>query len=63
MALEDIKRNAKRDIENNIQEYLKGQKDKSSYHYIFSKIDLATRASLITTDETKRYMEQIGNDI
>lgn len=63
MALEDIKRNAKRDIENNIKEYLKGQRDKSSYNYIFSKIDLAASVALITIDETREYITQIGNDI
>ena len=53
MALEDIKRNAKRDIENDIREYLAGQRKQSNYNYIFSKIDLAAKASLITVDETE----------
>jgi hypothetical protein len=59
MALEDIKRNAKRDIESSIKEYLKGHKDQSTYNYIVSKIDLAAQVSLITVDETKEYMDQI----
>ena len=59
MALEDIKRNAKRDIENDIREYLIGQKNKSNYHYILTKIDLAAKVSLITADETKEYISQI----
>lgn len=63
MALEDIKRNAKRDIENDIREYLTGQRKKSNYNYIFSKIDLASKASLITVDETKEYISQIRNEI
>ncbi len=63
MALEDIKRNAKRDIEMTIKEYVKGKRDKSSYSYVFSKIDLATKVSLITIDETKEYIAQIRNDI
>ena len=63
MALEDVKRNAKRDIENGIKEFLIGQRDKLSYHYIFSKIDLAAKVSLLTIDETKEYMAQIKNDI
>lgn len=63
MALEDIKRNAKRDIEGSVKEYLKGRRDKSSYNYIFSKIDLAASVALITTDETREYLAQIGNNI
>ena len=63
MALEDIKRNAKRDIESDIRGYLKGQRNKSTYNYIFSKIDLAAKVSLITIDETKEYISQIRNDI
>lgn len=63
MALEDIKRNARRDIGSDIKEYLKGHKDQSTYNYIISKIDLAAQASLITIDETKEYMKQLGNDI
>ncbi|MBN7772285.1 hypothetical protein [Clostridium aminobutyricum] len=63
MALEDIRRNAKRDIENDIQIYLKGQKNKSNYNYVFSKIDLAAKVSLITIDETKEYISQIRNEI
>jgi hypothetical protein len=63
MALEDIKRNAKQVIESDIKEYLKGQRDKSSYNYIFSKIDLAASVSLITIDETRSYITQIKNDI
>jgi hypothetical protein len=63
MALEDIKRNAKRDIEMDIKEYLKGQRDKSSYNYVFSKIDLAAKVALITINETKEYIAQIRNDI
>ena len=63
MALEDIKRNAKSVIESDIKEYLKGQKDKSRYNYIFSKIDLAASVSLITVDETREYIAQIRNDI
>jgi hypothetical protein len=63
MALEDIKRNAKRDIERDIQEYLKGQRNKSKYNHIFSKIDLAAKVSLITIDETKEYISRIENDI
>ena len=63
MALEDIKRNAKRDIESDIQQYLKGKGNKSNYNYIFSKIDLAAKVSLITVDETKEYISQIGTDI
>ena len=61
MALEDIKRNAKRMIESDIKEYLKGQRDQSSYHYVFSKIDLAASVSLITPDETEEYITQIRN--
>jgi len=63
MALEDIKRNAKRDIETDIKEYLKGHKDQSTYNYIFSKIDLAAKVSLITIDQTKEYIAQIKNKI
>lgn len=63
MALEDIKRNAKRDIESSIKEYLKGHKDQSTYNYILSKIDLAAQVSLITVDETKEYMDQLGKNI
>lgn len=63
MALEDIKRNAKSVIESDIKEYLKGQRDQSSYNYIFSKIDLAASVALITIDETKEYIAQIKNDI
>ncbi|HYE69784.1 MAG TPA: hypothetical protein VEA58_14300 [Anaerovoracaceae bacterium] len=63
MALEDIKRNAKRDIESSIKEYLKGHKDQSTYNYIISKIDLAAQVSLITVDQTKEYMAQLGKNI
>ena len=63
MALEDIKRNAKKDIEFSIKEYLKGHKDQSTYNYICSKINLATQASLITIVESKEYMEQLGKNI
>jgi hypothetical protein len=63
MALEDIKRNAKRVIESDIKDYLKGQKDESSYNYLFSKIDLAASVALITIDETREYIAQIRNDI
>lgn len=63
MALEDIKRNAKRDIGADIKEYLKGHKDQSTYNYICSKIDLAAQVSLITVEETKEYMDQIRKDI
>ena len=59
MALEDVKRNARSVIESDIKEYLKGQRDKSSYNYIFSKIDLAASVSLITTDETREYIARI----
>jgi hypothetical protein len=62
MALEDIKRNAKRMIESDIKEYLKGQREKSSYNYIFSKIDLAASAALLTIDETDAYITQLRND-
>ena len=61
MAFEDIRRNAKRDIEQSIEEYLKGRKDESSYSYVFSKIDLAATVSLITPEETAEYMAQIKN--
>jgi len=63
MALEDIKRNARRDIGSDIKEYLKGHKDQSTYNYICSKIDLAAQVSLITVEETKEYMDQIRKDI
>ena len=63
MAFEDIKRNAKSVIESGIKEYLIGQRDKSSYNYIVSKIDLAASVSLITVDETREYITQIGTDI
>ena len=63
MALEDIKRNAKKDIESSIKEYLKGHKDQSTYNYICSKIDLAAQVSLISVDETKEYMEQLRKKI
>lgn len=63
MALEDIKRNAKRDIGSDIKAYLKEHKNQSTYNYIISKIDLAAQASLITIDEAKEYMEQIKNHI
>lgn len=62
MAFEDIRRNAKRDIEQSIEEYLKGRKDESSYSYVFSKIDLAATVSLITPEETAEYMVQIKSD-
>jgi len=62
MALEDIKRNAKRDIGSDIKEYLKGHKDPSTYNYICSKIDLAAQVSLITVEETKEYMVQLRNE-
>ena len=63
MALEDIKRNAKRVIESDIKEYLKGHRDKSKYNYIVSKIELASSASLITVDQTREYIAQIRTDI
>ncbi len=63
MAFEDIKRNAKRDIESDIKEYLKGHKDQATYNYICSKIDLAAQVSLITVEETKAYMDQLGKNI
>ena len=63
MALEDIKRNAKRDIESSIKEFLTGQRGESSYHYVFSKIDLASKVSLITIDETKEYITQLGSEM
>lgn len=59
MAFEDIKRNAKSVIESGIKEYLIGQRDKSSYNYIFSKIDLAASVSLISAAETREYIAQI----
>lgn len=59
MALEDIRRNAKKDIEMSIKEYLKGKKDESCYSYVFTKIDLAAKVSLITAGETKEYLVQI----
>ncbi len=62
MAFEDIRRNAKKDIKQSIEEYLKGRKDESSYSYVFSKIDLAATVSLITPEETAEYMAQIKND-
>lgn len=62
MAFEDIRRNAKRDIGQSIEEYLKGRKDESSYSYVFSKIDLAATVSLITPEETAEYMIQIKSD-
>ncbi|HVI39704.1 MAG TPA: hypothetical protein VM577_03515 [Anaerovoracaceae bacterium] len=63
MAFEDVRRNAKRTIELDIKDYLKGRRDESSYNYVFSKIDLAAQVSLITVDETNEYIAQMGNTI
>lgn len=63
MALEDIKRNAKRAIESDIEEYLKGKDGKSNYNYIVSKINLAESAALITIEETNTYLTQIKDNI
>lgn len=60
MAFEDIRRNAKRDIESSIKDFLAGQRAESNYSYVFSKIDLASKVSLITIDETKEYIAQLG---
>ncbi|MDD3168872.1 MAG: hypothetical protein PHC91_05330 [Eubacteriales bacterium] len=61
MAFEDIKRNAKRDIESDIKEYETRQRNQATYRYIQSKIELAAAVSLITDEETKEYMEQISS--
>lgn len=60
MALEDIKRNARKDIENDINNFLKEKSNKANHKYALSKIDLATRAKLLTIEETKKYILQLG---